>query len=429
MFFNKVTRKIMSFLPKGRRSFSAILTLIVISVLSMNFLLYRSEQFHFQTSTSGKYMPALEKINERSTTAWKRRGVYKLKRKANSNSEQDKMDSNSKLAQSSYTISKLSAGFEETATEMFVNRSEECPHYSLYTNQMNDVYYGTCRPHLPADAACKYAKELYYLDPGLKRCAEGDGNICNIEMKDKQQKLDSNSKFVVVCNRTLCWESESLKKHFMVVTLNPDTGETNSRQRFRTFKQFETALVDIIEKTVAHKLHFLFLRCKKRNGKIASQLMTVDPRIYMKKSENPRSKKVLNVNILLLDSVARAHFYRSLPETINTFKNWATNPRTAPAKIFDFELFQAVEGHTAENTHTLFTGKPLPSNMHSETAPVEMDVMFGHFKRSGYETMWQEDLCYKGIWGLMTDVGARDWTNLQTNLEDSYIDHTGNKLF
>ena len=336
--------------------------------------------------------------------------------------EQSKSDSDNSI----YRIGKNKDGFERIATEKFVNRSNLCPPNSLYTTQLDDVSYGACTPHRPADYACKLTKELYYLDSGLKTCAlKGDGNICDIEVKEKRQGPGNEVAFRVVCNRTLCFESPSGKRHFVAVAFDPDQGILRRSQRFKTFKQFQTSLEDIIRETIAHKIHFLFLKCKKRNGKFASQLMAIDPRLFIETSEKSRPKEALNVNILLLDSVARAHFYRSLPETINTFKSWGRSRENAPAKIFDFELFQAVEGHTAENTHVLFTGKPLPSNENGNVGPVEMEVMFGNFKKSGYQTMWQEDLCYKELWGLMSDVGVEDWESLQTVLQDKYIDNTG----
>ena len=342
---------------------------------------------------------------------------------------QENVTSDKTTKKSSFRIEERNTGFEEMATEIAAERSGVCPHLSLYSNQMKDVSYGTCRPHRPADSGCRFAKSLYYLEPGLRECkTEGDGNICDVKMKGQVHSFDDSSKFNVVCNRTLCAQSKSAKKNFMVTAFDPDKGELGPRYRFATFEQFEERLVDIIEETVENRFYFLFLRCKKQNGKLASQLMPIDPRITIEKSPTLRPEEALNVNILLLDSVAREHFYRSLPESIKTFKAWASDPKSAPATVFDFELFQAVEGHTAENTHALFTGKPMPPHNSDQTPPVEMEVMFGRFKESGYQTIWQEDLCYKGVWGLMNDVNAYNWRSLQGKLGDTFIDHTGQRL-
>ncbi|KAK3749302.1 hypothetical protein QZH41_020078, partial [Actinostola sp. cb2023] len=124
---------------------------------------------------------------------------------------------------------------------------------------------------------------------------------------------------------------------------------------------------------------------------------------------------------------SRAHFYRSLPETIQLFKDWTRDPLHSPAQVFDFELFQAVEGHTAENTHALFTGKLFPPNgRDASTRPVGMETLFGHYRQANYQTMWQEDLCWEGVWGLFTDLAIdAEWQNLGPKLEEVYIDSTG----
>jgi len=139
-----------------------------------------------------------------------------------------------------------------------------------------------------------------------------------------------------------------------------------------------------------------------------------------------RAKNTINVNIILLDSVSRPHFYRSLPKTVETFRKLAEMPNNASASVFDFELFQAVHGHTAHNEHAFFTGQLLPPLDPEEDPPsVKADALFGHFKRAGYQTMWQEDLCWTAGWGIVSDLVAEDWEELQIKLDESFVDNTG----
>ena len=89
--------------------------------------------------------------------------------------------------------------------------------------------------------------------------------------------------------------------------------------------------------------------------------------------------------------------------------------------MFDFELFQSVHGHTTHNEHALFTGRLLPSLDPAEDPPsVKADALFGHFKRAGYQTMWQEDLCWTAGWGLVPDLVAEDWKESANRREKMY---------
>ena len=304
-------------------------------------------------------------------------------------------------------------------------KSANCPRLSLSKyHEMLDIPYGTCEPHRPTDLACEYAKKLYTLDPKLTRCkgTEIEKQICRI------QTQESHVQFTIVCNRSLCSElGVNDNMNFRAYMLDPRDGELRLKKGFSTVRELEQGLKGILQETIRNKFHFVFLRCKSRYGwrrEEISQLLPVDPQIILQQENSTRSANILNVNILLLDSASRAHFYRSLPRTINTFKQWVNNPSTSPASIFDFELFQAVHGHTKEVTHALFTGRLVPPNSGSRSS-VEMEVLFGHYKRAGYQTVWQEDLCFKEVWGLLLDLAATNWKTLQKKLQKSFIDHTG----
>ncbi|XP_068685973.1 uncharacterized protein [Montipora foliosa] len=64
-------------------------------------------------------------------------------------------------------------------------------------------------------------------------------------------------------------------------------------------------------------------------------------------------------------------------------------------------------------------------NQEQESPTVKAGILFGHFKRAGYQTMWQEDLCWMANWGLMTDFDAEDWIELRFRLRENYVDSTG----
>ena len=136
----------------------------------------------------------------------------------------------------------------------------------------------------------------------------------------------------------------------------------------------------------------------------------------------------MNINMILLDSTARSHFYRSLPTVVQTFNEINKN-LTAPAEILDFELFQSLHGHTAENIHALFTGTMFPkhwTNEQRESVTLNPGVFFRKFASAGYRTVYQDDLCYDAGWGMKMDMGMPDtWNNFLERLSAAGIDNGG----
>ena len=301
-----------------------------------------------------------------------------------------------------------------TATES----SRICPKLSLQSTET--AKYGLCTPHQPSEESCKFAKETYAIDPELTICKNaGRGDVCKIEII----RTSEQSEISFRCNQTICKQGES--GSFKVHSLDPKVGTTSIVQEFSTIKELEIGLPGIVKENKRNKFNFVFIDCVTQQGKDVSQFLPIEPVFTIEETQNIRNGNFINVNVLLIDSVARAHFYRSLPRTVATFKKWRESPNTVPAKVFDFELFQALHGHTAENTHALFTGELFPLKDRGKTRPVNMSAMFGHYKRAGYHTIFQEDLCWKAIWGLMLDLGERGWSNLQRAMKTTSIDHTG----
>ena len=304
----------------------------------------------------------------------------------------------------------------------------------LLLTRTNRYSYGTCQPHKPTEASCLLAQTLYDYDPSLTQCKTNAEyiKICSFNSEIVKSKVVVKAK----CERSVCDrllkeitpEGKSVSSLFYgVYTLDPEDGFLKSLRNFSTISELEARLPRVAERSGKIKLSFVFVKCfTVSNVTLASQLLAVPPRVTVQVASIPRSKNTINVNIVLLDSVSRAHFYRSLPKTVETFKKLSNNPTESPAKVFDFELFQAVHGHTTQNEHALFTGKLLPPlDTEEDTPAVGGEVLFGHFKRAGYQTMWQEDLCWMGGWGLLMDLAAEDWYDMQSKLQETFVDSTG----
>lgn len=292
-----------------------------------------------------------------------------------------------------------------------------CPKNSLLHKNINFAGYGKCVPHKPSYDDCLTAYEMYGLRPELHRCYNKTSAICKFQVvQEKGQRT-----LKVHCNKETCKETED---GIVAKGLNRQTGEHEALRAFSLIHDLEMDLPDII------KDHdYVFLECGDFEGNHVDQVLAVPPLYTLTENKAKiRPKDTVNVNIILIDSVARAHFYRSLPNTIQLFKNWTKDPTHSPAEVLDFELFQSVEGHTTENLHAMFTGKLFPADRPRDEAypSVGMETLFGHFQKSNYQTMWQEDLCWKGVWGLMTDLGIEaEWENIGPKLEEVHIHRTG----
>ncbi|KAM4706667.1 uncharacterized protein O3C94_022268 [Discoglossus pictus] len=125
--------------------------------------------------------------------------------------------------------------------------------------------------------------------------------------------------------------------------------------------------------------------------------------------KRPGQKQLLNVNILLLDSVSRHHFYRTLPTTIKEFRR-LNKYHLKSGHVFDFELLQGIKGRTHESLQALFGGDedalPMFDAFELPPEPINLNETLGKFKAYGYETLYMEDMCWLGEWGLVKEQRA-----------------------
>ncbi|XP_068733851.1 uncharacterized protein [Montipora capricornis] len=305
--------------------------------------------------------------------------------------------------------------------------------WDLFLTPSNKHSYGACEPHVPSIDACRLAHALYRTDPSLSECSQNEATICSFKTK----MFSKTSEFTVKCDEQVCERLMNQGKiykgrlTYAVYTVDPEDGLLKFSRNFTELSELESQLPRIALFTAENKFNFMFVKCFdfRQPQPLVSQLISVPPAMSMSQHTSKlRAKNTINVNIVLLDSISRSHFYRSLPKTVGTLRRLAesSNHEPSEAKVFDFELFQAVHGHTTHNEHALFTGHLLPDfDPEQESPTVKAGILFGHFKRAGYQTMWQEDLCWMANWGLMTDFDAEDWKELRFRLRENYVDSTG----
>ncbi|KAM8939359.1 uncharacterized protein RCH25_052976 [Pelodytes ibericus] len=157
---------------------------------------------------------------------------------------------------------------------------------------------------------------------------------------------------------------------------------------------------------------YCLIQCFSEIGIFISQLLVLPPVLQNKHEHLKRTQKektLLNVNILLLDSVSRHHFYRSLPRTIKQFRD-LNKQYLNSGHVFDFELVQGIAGRTLESLQALFGGEvftlPIFNSFEMPPKSVSLNETFGKFKIHGYETLYVEDMCWHWEWGLVKEQRA-----------------------
>ena len=418
-----------SFLPAWyfsqtlRGKFFQTVILLVLSLLLINWYFFGEGRMWSNNGPLEKIENHMRAAVDKDIRILERISLYKFPNNSRNNETfQDvakkyfstKVKSSSVVTRSEGDSNNIKPTEEDPTTESF----RRCPNLSLQST--NNAEYGLCTPHQPSEYSCDFTREMFFIRPELSKCKKkGMGDVCLM----KANKTSEGSAINFVCNKELCKQGES--DSFKVHSVNPRTGLTETVKEFSTVEKLEKGLPAIARRNKENKFNFIFIDCTSHQGKRVSHLIPLEPRFTIKETKKIRDRNLINVNVLLIDSLSRAHFYRSLPRTVSTFKKWRENPRAVPAKVFDFELFQAVHGHTAVNMHAFYTGEIFPVEQKDKTLPLNISALFGQYKRAGYHTVWQEDLCWRGVWGLMTDLGASGWDGLQAEMKSAYIDHTG----
>ena len=105
---------------------------------------------------------------------------------------------------------------------------------------------------------------------------------------------------------------------------------------------------EAIKTNLERGFSFLFLRCGSN-----FQALTFPP--TFKKVEDGKSRSSININVIMLDSISRPHFYRTLPRVIGALRKITEDPNIK-ASALDFELDQSIGQQTFENLRPFFSG-------------------------------------------------------------------------
>ena len=295
------------------------------------------------------------------------------------------------------------------------------------TTKSNNI---SCRPHVASEEACQLAKELYRTNPALQTCGYSRPvEICTYNL-DNVEEGSSTSQ--IVCSVKDCTK---YKRPNVVVWLpSKQTGKLIKKDYIASENELQKRIDGVIsEARSKNGSNFMLLECTdSEDGQRApydfiGQMFLIPP-VPEKEYQQQQSSKTININLVMIDSVARSHFYRSLPRTISTFSK-INKYRDVKAEVLDFEMFQSLEGHTAENVHGLFTGKLFPKSFtgqQREQSAVGVGEFLKIWKKSGYKTIYQDDLCFDNFWGMRLDLGTpNSWEEFMKAKSDNFIDSIG----
>ena len=258
----------------------------------------------------------------------------------------------------------------------------------------------SCILHKPTDKDCKQAAKEYEIHKKAIECVQGKNReICSIE---ETWRASPESELTIHCDLSPC------KGHPVSVTgIHPLEGIVDKTKEeynnFNTSEALESFLAHFIIVNTLRRFSFCFLRCKTGRKKYVSQILTFPPLLEIENSEflpNKKAESLINVNIVVLDSVSRAHFYRSLPKTVNTLRNIVYN-ESINATALDFELLQSSAPFTFHNIRAFMSGKSDFNYVEHSNGTYEIEVLYKKLKNQGYYTLLQEDSCWFDEWGSL----------------------------
>ena len=296
-------------------------------------------------------------------------------------------------------------------------KNTSCPVLSIQSKRydnMDTKYFNNCKPWKQTAEICDIAYNFYCVNKDIY-CSRKPKNtrkiICSVGSSDKIPEIN--------CNKHVC-KSGSI----FVGSVNPKTGVVMSQDwtEFRSVESLELALPGMILNNVKNGLSFCLIRCVK-NDDIIDQLLTF-PRIFKQhrikmreqremyvrgerkrgRKQRGKRKKLFNINILVLDSVSRNHFYRMLNETVSTLRE-AVSGRDV--RVLDYEFLQSLAPYTSKNIKALFTGTTESEAHHNLKQNIGINTLYAHFKRHGYYTLFQEDSCWYDRWGTVLENNIR----------------------
>ncbi|XP_028409421.1 uncharacterized protein LOC114532026 [Dendronephthya gigantea] len=323
--------------------------------------------------------------------------------------------------------------FDRYVTEAFEIRnvtftSSLCPEMRSLHN-IDDIEQDmTCQPRPPSKKSCEYTAEHFKILHSNLICKDQDEpsyNLCYLS----NTIMDQSNEGKVTCDLSIC----DIDKYLIIEEINMSNGNMRGQKvekNKRDSKTFANLVKAALIRARENNVNFIFLNCiRKGKNRTISQMISILPKLQYPKPDEPKPLGgKLNLNVLLLDSISRAHFYRSFPKTIEYLRTKRDNRKPKSASFFEFQLFQGIHTNTHETEKGFFTGELYPMNYTHKQKATETshpNVLFGIMKNAGYQTMYLEDMCHTWLNGLLSTLHVRGWEPLRKKIDNSNIDTIG----
>ena len=150
------------------------------------------------------------------------------------------------------------------------------------------------------------------------------------------------------CDANVCgwWSS------IQIASVSPEMGKAVSDWKTLAKDTLTAEVQEAVKTNLEKGFSFLFLRCSYKVGSIF-QTLTFPP--ILKQVVDAQRKRGVDINVVMIDSISRPHFYRIMPKAVEALRKIVQDP-DIKATALDFELVQSIGQQTFENLRPFFSG-------------------------------------------------------------------------
>ena len=293
----------------------------------------------------------------------------------------------------------------------------KCPEFTIKSREYeHDYSNSTCKPRPVLIEDCENAVRKYGKPPNDRECPKDHGqqiiaDICRFT--EASVRTSNKNKLKLECNLEPCG-GEPVR----IGVLQPNYGLLIKPEYWYIAK--DQSGIDLVIRKILYEnsqngYDFCIMTCNNKK-KFIKQVLVFPPFVKLKKKTTKNEKQKMNINIVVLDSVSRQHFYRQLPNTVQELKRIHSNTQT---KVLDFEMLQSLAPRTFPNMRAMFSGI-VDVDSDDESHTYGLDSLFGKYSNLGYQTVLQEDSCWFDSWGALITDNKHNMNALTT--PDHYAD-------
>ena len=148
---------------------------------------------------------------------------------------------------------------------------------------------------------------------------------------------------ILTCDPKVCGSSA-----VQIASVDPKMGKALTKWKLLSKEQIDQTVQKAVKTNLERGFSFFFLRCEE-----IFQVLSFPP--VLKKVDGGKKRTKINLNVILLDSISRPHFYRILPKAVKALHDISHDPKIQ-ATALDFELLQSIGQQTFENMRPFFCG-------------------------------------------------------------------------